>query len=172
MTVYKLTPEEKNELRRLTQLANRRIKAFMVEYEKAGLSIIPKEVSGGIQTRQQWATEKYAISRSTKFANEEAFRAHLRWLRQFEKPAIRPTLTEYTKVQRKKTIEAYKTIMGDIDEGTIKKINKMSLAELTKFWQKFSDRARQLGLQYSSDAMAELMETELYEEDERTLMEG
>ena len=170
--MYKLTPEEKNELRRLTQMANRRIKAFMLEYEKAGLSIIPKEVSGGIQTRAQWATEKYALSRSTKFANEEAFRAHLRWLRQFENPAIRPRVREYTKVQRKKTIEAYKTIMGDIDEATIKKINKMSLAELTKFWQKFSDRARRLGLQYSSDAMAEFMENELYEEDKKALMEG
>ena len=172
MTVYKLTQEEKNELRRLTQMANRRIKAFMQEYEKAGLSIIPKEVSGGIQTRAQWATEKYAISRSTKFANEEAFRAHLRWLKQFEKPAIRPRVTEYTKAQRAKTIEAYKTIMGGINEATAKKIEKMSLTDLTKFWKDFSDRARKLGPKYSSDAMAILMEDELFEEDEAALMEG
>ena len=145
--MYKLTAYEKNELRRLTQMANRRIIAYMVEYEKAGLSIIPKEVSGGIQTREQWATEKYAISRSTKFANEQAFRSHLNWLKQFERPAIRPRVTEYTKTQKLKTIEAYKTIMGDINEETIKKIEKMSLPELTKFWKKFSDRARRLGTQ-------------------------
>ena len=145
--MYKLTAYEKNEMRRLTQKANMRIIAYMVEYEKAGLSIIPKEVSGGIQTREQWATEKYAISRSTKFANEQAFRSHLNWLKQFEKPAIRPRVTEYTKTQKLKTIEAYKTIMGDINEETIKKIEKMSLPELTKFWKKFSDRARRLGTQ-------------------------
>ena len=169
--MYKLTAYEKNELRRLTQMANRRIKAYMVEYEKAGLSIIPKEVSGGIQTREQWASEKYAISRSTKFANEQAFRSHLNWLRQFEKPAIRPRVTEYTKVQKAKTIEAYKTIMGNINEETVKKIEKMSLPELSKFWKKFSDRARKLGTQYSSDAMQVLMENELYAEDEQALME-
>ncbi len=152
-------------------MANRRIKKYMVEYEKAGLSIIPKEVSGGIQTREQWATEKYALSRSTKFANEQAFRSHLNWLKQFERPAIRPRFTEYTKTQKIKTIEAYKTIMGDINEETVKKIEKMSLPELTKFWKKFSDMARRLGIQYSSDAMQVLMENELYAEDEQALME-
>lgn len=172
MRLYKLTPEQKNELRRLTQMANRRIKAYMQEYEKAGLSIIPKEVGGGIQTRSQWASEKYAISRSTKFANEEAFKAHLKWLSQFEKSAIRPRVTEYTKTQRTKTMEAYETIMGGINEATAKKIEKMSLTDLTKFWKKFSDRARKLGTKYSSDAMAILMEDELYEEDETALMEG
>ena len=34
-------------------MANRRIRAYMVEYEKAGLSIIPKEVSGGIQSEER-----------------------------------------------------------------------------------------------------------------------
>jgi len=169
--LYKLTAYEKNELRRLTQMANRRIKKYMEEYEKAGLSIIPKEVSGGIQTREQWASEKYALSRSTKFANEEAFRSHLKWLRQFERSTVRPRFTEYTKTQKIKTIEAYKTIMGDINEETVKRIEKMSLPELSKFWKKFSDRARKLGVQYSSDAMQVLMENELYAEDEQALME-
>ena len=81
-------------------------------------------------------------------------------------------MTEYTNAQRAKTIEAYKTIMGGINEATAKKIEKMSLTELTKFWKEFSDRARKLGPKYSSDAMAILMEDELFEEDETALMEG
>lgn len=160
----KLTNKQKDEIRRLTQLANRRIAAFTKEYEKHGLSIIPYEVSGGIQTREQWATEKYAISRSTKFKSEIDFKRHMRWLKQFENPVIRETVTRYTRTQRIKTLQAMETALGGITDEQRQMIESMSAGELALFWDTFSDVANRKGAQYSSDAV--LYQTwELFNED-------
>lgn len=165
----KLTNEQKKELRRLTQLANRRIAAFTKEYEKYGLSIIPYEVSGGIQTRKQWATEKYAISRSTKFKSEIEFKKHMQWLRQFENPVIRETVTSYTKTQQKKTLQAMETALGGVTDEQRRMIESMSAGELALFWDTFSDIANRKGVQYSSDAT--LYQTwELFNEDKDAII--
>ena len=160
----KLTTEQKNELRRLTQLANRRIAAFTKEYEKHGLSIIPYEVSGGIQTREQWHTEKYAISRSTKFKSEIDFKRHMRWLKQFENPLIRENVTLYTRTQRVKTLRAMETALGGVTDEQREMIERMSAGELALFWDTFSNVANRKGVQYSSDSA--LSQTwELFNED-------
>ena len=164
-TYIKLSSDQKNELRRLTQKANRRISAFAKEYEKKGLTIIPREVSGGIQHKSQWATDKYAISRSTKFETERAFREHMRWLRQFDNANIRPTVTEYKKVQQRKLKQAVETSLGQALTPEQKKaIDKMGLGEMADFWRRFSDVSRRLGVRYSSTAAME-MTLELFDED-------
>ncbi len=161
--LYKLTVEQKKELRRLTQLANRRIKAFTEVYEKEGLEIIPYEVSGGIQTRDQWHSENYALSRSTKFSSRKAFNEHMRFLRSFEHR--RENVTEYTKTQRHKTAKAIRTSLG-VRQGKklVDEISKMNVAQMKKFWNEFENRARALGVSYSSDAVMDQM-LELYSED-------
>ena len=160
----KLSNKQKDEIRRLTQLANRRIAAFTREYEKHGLSIIPYEVSGGIQTREQWFTEKYAISRSTKFKSEIDFKRHMRWLKQFENPLIRENVTLYTRAQRVKTLRAMETALGGVTNEQREMIERMSAGELALFWDTFSDVANRKGVQYSSDSA--LSQTwELFNED-------
>lgn len=166
---YRLTQDQKNELRRLTQKANRRIKAYMKEYEKEGLTIIPFEESGGIQTKEQWATERTPISRSTKFGSEQAFKKHMAWLKQFDNPAKTQPVSEYTKAQRKKTIKAIETSIGNIAPREKQIVNEMSAADLSKFWDKFSERAKKLGIRYSSNAAMEGV-LELYKEDRENLI--
>ncbi len=164
-TYVKLSAEQKNELRRLTQRANRRIAAFQKEYEKSGLSIIPHEVSGGIQHRSQWASEKYALSRSTKFVTEQAYIRHMRFLRTFEVPTIRPTVTQYRKVQAEKLKKAVETSLGiPTQKKQDEVIDKMTLGEMSNFWHTFSDVSRRLGVRYSSAAAMEDA-LELFDED-------
>lgn len=149
----KLSKQEKEEIRRLTQKANRRISAYMKEYEKEGLSIIPYEVSGGFQTRQQWETEKYALSRKVRFTSVKEYRERMKLLRSFDSEIMRPVLTEYTEVQRYKTIKAMETSLGvNISPKMEKAIGKMTLGELTVFWNKFESEGRRLKAEYSSEA--------------------
>lgn len=166
----KLTNEQKDEIRRLTQLANRRIESFHKEYAKLGKEIIPFEVSGGIQTKDQWETKKYALSRSTRFTSEREYYRRLKFLRSFENPVIRQTVTEYTKSQQEKLLNVMdKTISGGLSEVDIEKVRGMSLQGILKFWEKFSEVSRRMGLRYSSDAaMTETLE--YFEEDKERLL--
>lgn len=151
----KLTTAQKEEVRRLTQLANRRIGAAMRLYEKEGLSIAPYDVTGGIQQRSQWASEKYAISRSVKFNSQKAYKEHLAFLRSFgQKKNARPTITEYSEVQKKKLSQAIETVtMGELSDKIVKKINKLDSAKLSKFWNDFSEVAGRMAMDYSSEAL-------------------
>ena len=56
----KLTAQQKDEIRRLTQLANRRIRNAFKAYEKEGKRVVPLEIVGKpeLQTREGWHTEK------------------------------------------------------------------------------------------------------------------
>lgn len=168
--IYKLTANQKSELRRLTQKANRRIIAFTKEYEKGGLEIIPFEVSGGIQHKSQWHTEKTPISRSIKFDSEKDFIKHINWLKKFDSPIHTKTVTEYTKKEREKTLKAINTSLGRVKRTEYDMINKMSVAELSKFWIKFSSIAQQLGIEYSSKA-AMVGGIELYKSDVDSVVE-
>lgn len=163
-TGFKLTEQQKREYKRLTQLANRRIRAFTKEYEKAGLEIIPHEVSGGIQVKEQWHTPKTPVSRSIKFTSEQEYREKRRWLKTFDSGIIRENVTDYTKTQRRKTIQAINTAMGGITDYQRNAINEMSVTELAIFWKKFSDVSKRLGMRYSSE-QAMLQTTELMSED-------
>ena len=69
-----LTAQQKDEIRRLTQLANRRIKFAEKEYKRAGGSVLPREVVGDLQIKEKWATPNTPISRSVRFESEKDYR--------------------------------------------------------------------------------------------------
>jgi hypothetical protein len=159
-----LTKAQKEEIRRLTQLANRRIKAAFKAYEKEGMSVVPKEITGGIQLREQWESEKYALSRSVKFESMKDYREQLNFLRSFE--VTRPGIKEYTAVHREKTLEAIETSLGtSVPNDIIKKVKKLSAPQLSKFWNSFSDKAVKLGAKYSSTAAMGATLAEFFPED-------
>lgn len=162
----KLSAEQKEEIRRLTQLANRRIKQAFKVYEAEGRKIAPKDVTGGIQTREQWASKNYALSRSVRFESEKEYRKQLHFLRQFE--FMRPTMTEYTEVQREKTLQGMQTVLGDdveIPKEVKEAISKANAPQLSKFWKAFSDKAARMGMKYSSNEAATAAMTEVFLED-------
>ncbi len=163
--IYKVSANQRKELQRLTQFANRRIKAFTKEYEKAGMTILPREVSGGIQTRQQWANDKTPLSRSTKFADKKAFDAHMRWLKSFEHS--RPNVTDYEQIQRVKVLQGVGTAVGqyNISVKLEDKLANLSVAELKKFWDLYSEYSKRIGLLYSSDAVMSITMMEFFDDD-------
>jgi hypothetical protein len=161
---YKLTNAQKEEVRRLTQLANRRIGQAFKEYEKEGKTVAPYDVTGGIQTREQWETEKYALSRSIKFETKKDYQQRLHWLRQFEH--LRPSMTEYTATQREKTLQGVETSFGVEPPKALQDIiNSLSAAQLSTFWKKFSDISSKMGMKYSSNAALEAAVNEFLGED-------
>lgn len=163
----KLTPQQKDEIRRLTQLANRRIRNAFRAYEKAGKRLVPFEIVGKseLQTREGWHTEKTPLSRSVRFTSHREYRQHLQWLRQFE--VSRPGIKEYTEIQRQKVAQAVATSLGGeyTFNVVMEKLSKMTAPEIAEFWDRFSENARRKGLQYSSEAV--MIETfqELFPED-------
>lgn len=160
----KLTASQKDEIRRLTQLANRRIKAAERAYSKAGQDVLPREVVGKYQTKESWNTKATPISRSVKFETQEDYRRQLQFLRSFEME--KPGIKEYTSIQREKTAQAIETSLGtDIPDSLQKKIDKLSAPELSQFWKRFSEKASQLGIKYSSQQAMEDTMNELYPED-------
>lgn len=171
----KLTPEQKDEIRRLTQLANRRIKTAQKNYAKQGKDIVPLDIVGKkeLQTKDRWHTKNQPLSRTVKFENEKEYRNQINFLRSFDpklRKNARPTLKEYTKTLREKTAMAVETGLGmEIPDSLVNKLNKMSAPELADFWQKFSDNASRLGLQYSSDVVMLDTMNELFPEDMQRL---
>ena len=165
-----LTKEQKDEIRRLTQLANRRIKFAEKEYGRAGASVLPKEVVGDLQIREKWATPSTPISRSVKFDSERDYKKQLAYLRSFDpkamKEAARPSISEYTMIQRAKTAQALETSFGvDMNAGMMAKLNTMSAPRLSEFWDTYNKKASKLGFKYSSgQAMAQTLE-EFFPED-------
>lgn len=150
-----LNAAQKDEIRRLTQLANRRIKAATKAYHEAGKDIVPKEMVGAYQTIDTWHARNTPMSRSVKFESQKAYREHLRFLQSFDPKAPgqnRPGLREYTKVQREKTIQAAESALGvQLPPQLEKKLNKMSAPQLSEFWNRFSDKAAKMGERYASD---------------------
>ena len=160
----KLTANQKDEVRRLTQLANRRIKAAEKAYRKEGMSVLPAEVAGKYQIKEQWNTKNTPISRSVKFEDQKAYRKQLQYLRSFE--ATRPGIKEYTRIQQEKTKEAMETSLGaDVPDQLAKKVEKMTAPELSKFWKSFSDKASKMGVKYASDSAMNQTLSEFFPED-------
>lgn len=147
-----LNPAQKEEIRRLTQLANRRIKNVEKAYRKEGKTILPGELVGEFQIKEKWQTKANPLSRSIKFEDNKAYNAHLRMLRSFE--TTRPGIKEYTNIQRSKLADAVMTSL-DVDELPAdfqKRLSKMTAPQLADFWNNFSDRAIRMGTVYSSEA--------------------
>ena len=159
-----LTASQKDEIRRLTQLANRRIKNAEKAYRKEGRTVLPSEVVGGYQVKEKWNTKATPISRSVKFQTQKEYRQQLKFLRSFE--VTRPGIKEYTQIQREKTKDALDTSFGDmVSDSLMKKIDSMSAPQLSDFWKRFSDKSAKLAFQYSSSAaMAETLQ-EFFPED-------
>lgn len=159
-----LTASQKEEIRRLTQLANRRILATARAYNTGTNYVLPKEVVGDFQIYEKWQTEKSPISRSVKFETKEEYLRQLKMLRSFERERV--GIKEYTRVQREKTIIAMETSLGiELPEKITKKIDKMTAPQLTHFWNTFSDKATRLGLNYSSDGVMSQTLSEYFNED-------
>lgn len=160
----KLSSTQKDEIRRLVQLANRRIKAADRAYRKAGQEILPSDVAGRHQVRERWATKNTPISRSVRFESYEDYQRQLQYLRSFE--VSRPGIREYTEVQRDKTLQAVETSLGqEAPTDLQERLSKMSAPELSEFWNRFSDKASKLGMNYSSEAAMQQTLNELYPED-------
>lgn len=159
-----LSKAQKEEIRRLTQLANRRIKAAHRAYEKAGHSVVPKEVAGNHQIKEQWNTKSTPLSRSVKFESQQAYRKHLNYLRSFE--VSRPGIKEYTSVQHDKTIQAVETSIGrEAPKDLQDKLRKMTAPQLSDFWNTFSERSSKLGMKYSSNEAMQQALAEYFNED-------
>ena len=164
-----LTEAQKEEIRRLTQLANRRIKATDRAYQKEGKSILPKEVVGDFQIREKWQTKSSPLSRSIKFETKEDYLRHLRMLRSFEREKI--GIREYTNVQRDKTIIAIESALGEeIPDKLRKKLEKLTAPQLSDYWNMFSNKASKMGIQYASGDNMENTLSEFFNEDINTLL--
>jgi hypothetical protein len=164
-----LNATQKDEIRRLTQLANRRIKAAHKAFSKEGKDVVPKEMVGPYQIKEQWNTASTPMSRSVKFESAAAYKAHLKFLRSFDPKSpgeSRPGVREYTKVQREKTMLAAENALGvDLPANMVKKLGKMSAPQLSDFWNVFSDKAAKMGEKYASDAAMAQTLSEFFPED-------
>lgn len=160
----KLTATQKDEIRRLTQLANRRIRNAEKAYRKEGLTVLPSEIVGDYQIKEKWATSTTPISRSVKFESKQAYKKQLKFLKSFEN--YRPGIREYTDIQKTKTLMAVETSLGvEVPQKLALKIGKMSAPELSKFWNTFSNKSTRLGFNYSSSSAFLLAMNEYFSED-------
>lgn len=161
----KLSTAQKEEIRRLTQLANRRIKAAEKHYSAVGKEILPVALVGPeYQLKDNWATPNTPISRSIKFDTMSDYRKQLAMLRRFERE--RPNVTTYTRVNREKTLAAIETATGlDVPKALQDKVNKMNIHDLLSFWQTFEEKATKVGMKYSSDSVMISSLSDYYEED-------
>lgn len=160
----KLTKEQKDEIRKLTQFANRRIKSAFKAYEEGGKQVVPNELTGFLQTRSEWHTEATPLSRSVVFETKEEYVQHMSALRRFRRSA--PTIKQYTTDQQKTTQNALQTALGDsAPKELIERVGGMSAVELSDFWQRFSRHASRLGIAYSSGIAILHVITDFFGED-------
>jgi hypothetical protein len=176
---YKPPKSQVDIIRRLTQKANRRITQAFKIYEETGKYRIPGAITEGrITTREDWASEKYPLSRSVVFESEKAFQKHLAWLQRFDLPEARgglPTMTEYQNIQGNKILLAMQTALGgatpydmppEIMEHMYKAIMNMSAPEQTDFWKAFQKRGQKLLDKFSSKAAMEQALNEFFGKEE------
>jgi hypothetical protein len=167
-----LSPAEKEEIRRLTQKANRRIKSYLKVYEQAGYKVIPKEVTAGlqIQSRQQFQTDNYAISRSVKFESKADYKKHISMLKKFDpgRADSVPTVREYNVINRTKLMKGFETAGVNLSSESMKAMKKWDSAKISQFWKDYQRIALRKGLDYASGTtFEELMASyDLKEKDE------
>ena len=160
----KLTDAQKNELRRLTQFAKRRILAVAREYKYAGKDVLQRELVGEYQIKEKWHTTKTPISRSVKFDSMADYRRQINKLRTYE--VEKDDIWTYTRVAKNKTLQAMETALGiEIPPDLANKVNSLTAAKLGDFWKNFNNKVVRLGTQYSSNsAMVNAME-DYFQED-------
>src|SRR5699024_7768965 len=107
----KLSVAHKEEIRRLTQFANRRIRQAQKVYAKEGKDILPRDVVGKqeLQLKDTWHTNKNPLSRSTKFRTTEDYEQHMKFLRSFDDDW--PTVGQYKKRNHERTSKAIKNTL-------------------------------------------------------------
>ncbi len=167
-----LSKAHKREIRRLTLKANRRIRTAEKQYRQSGLEILPRDVVGKseLQTKDRWHTPKTPLSSSTKFKSQEQFEEHMSFLKSFDED--RPTIAEYGKQQRIRTISAVESTIGyKTAEDFQERINSMTSAETDLFWREFGKKANQLGIQYDSEQVLRETMSEFFPEDIQNLLE-
>ena len=149
MAKVKLTDRQKDEVRKLTQFANRRIKRAFKEYEDAGRTVVPTDLTGLLNTRDEWHTANTPLSRSVVFESEQEYRRTINRLRQFRHTA--PDIQTWTDDQRVVTLSGLETALGnDVPDEVINKVIEMDAVQLSEFWDRFSKKARRMVTQYSS----------------------
>ena len=148
MAKVKLTARQKDEVRKLTQFANRRIKRAFKEYEDAGRTVVPTDLTGFLNTRDEWHTASTPLSRSVVFESEQEYRRTINRLRQFRHTA--PDIQTWTDDQRVVTLSGLETALGDVPDEVINSVLEMDAVQLSEFWDKFTKNARRMGAQYSS----------------------
>ena len=169
MAKVKLTDRQKDEIRKLTQFANRRIRAAQKAYEREGKMILPKELAGDVQMRDDWVTSSTPLSRSVVFESQDAYRQRIQFLRRFR--ATAPTVQEYTATQVEHTKQAMETSLGRVISPELQaKLETMTAPQLSEFWKEFSRQASKLGLSYSSDQAMRATISEFFGEDYERLM--
>lgn len=159
-----LTPRQKDEIRRLTQFANRRILAVAREYKYAGKDVLPRELVGDYQIKEKWHATKTPISRSVKFDSMQDYRRQLKKLRSFE--FEKDDIWTYTRVQREKVLQAVESSLGVAAPQDLQdKILSLSAPQVTDFWKKYSERSIKMLSSFSSNAAMSETAHELFPED-------
>jgi len=168
----KLSVAHKEEIRRLTQFANRRIRQAQKVYAREGKDILPRDIVGKqeLQIKDTWHTNKNPLSRSTKFRTTEDFEQHMKFLRSFEDE--RPTVGQYTKIQHERTLKAVKNTLGYMDlEQFEGKIRGMTAPQQDEFWKKFGRKAQRKGMSYDSEQVLRETMAEFFPEDREHLLD-
>lgn len=169
MARVKLSPAQKQEIKILTQFMNRRIAKAQKVYGQYAKDIIPKELGGEVQLKDDWLTSKTPVSRSVKFDSEKDYRQRINFLRRYRRTA--PDLEQYTADKARTTMSAMETSLGrDIPDKLRSKLNTLSAPELSDFWNTFSKKARRMGLSYSSDSAMQSSLQEFFPEDYENLL--
>ena len=170
MAKVKLTDRQKDEIRKLTQFANRRIKRAFKEYEDAGRTVVPTDLTGFLNTRDEWHTATTPLSRSVVFESEQEYRHTINRLRQFRHTA--PDIQTWTDDQRVVTLSGLETALGDVPDEVVNRVIEMDAVQLSDFWNKFSQNARRMGAQYSSYQNMQDTLREFFPEDFENLMDS
>ena len=172
MARVNLTARQKDEIRKLTQFANRRIKRAFKEYEEGGRTVVPMDLTGFLNTRDEWHTENTPLSRSVVFESEQEYRRTINRLRQFRHTA--PDIKTWTDDQRSVTLSGLESSLGrgNVPDEVINKVLEMDAVQLSDFWNRFSQKARRMGAQYSS--YQNMLDTlrEFFPEDFENLMDS
>ncbi len=167
--MYRLTPKQKEVLEKLTDKINKRITRAEAKFRGAGLDILPQDIAGEYQVREQWETKSKPLSRSTQFASREEYKSRIRHLQELEELQ---TTKEYTKVGRTKLNIALESSLGvGVPHQVKHKLDRMSATQIGQFWKIYSEKAARMGIRYSSQqAMMESLE-DFYGEDIEYLLE-
>ena len=171
MARVKLTPAQKDEIRKLTQFANRRIRKVQKTYAKEGALVMPRELTGSAQIQENWATSNTPISRSVVFESERDYRQQITFLRRFRN--MNPTLEDFTQRHAERTTQSIETALGsELTPELREKISNMTAPQIDRFWNNFTQKSIRLGALYNSESAAAAALQEIFNEDMTHLLQS